>query len=899
MPAVFNLDSKEVISSLGSDIKQGLSQNTADNRLRDFGINEINKKSSISGIKIFLRQFKSFIIYILIFALIVSLLVKEFIDAYTILTILVLNAFFGFFQEYKAEKSIEALQKLSSLKSRVIRSGQIIEVDSKYLVPGDIVILEEGDKVPADGRILESFSLSILESSLTGESNSSSKHVGQITGMPTIGDQKNMVFSGTLVTNGRGKFIVTSTGMKTELGKIANLIGTIKKEETPLQKKLNRFGKYIGYLVITISLVIFIIGIIKENILVELLSGSFKEFFIDSRTWLLTAVALAVAAVPEGIPAVVTISLAIGVKRMLKRKTLIRRLPSVETLGATTVICCDKTGTLTKNEMTVRNIFINNKDYSVSGQGYDINGIISLYGNEFKEKDKLILEIGGLCNNADLNYSNKSISIIGDPTEAALLVSATKSGIDYKSLRESKKKINELPFDSTRKMMSTLHKEGRNLIVYTKGAPERVLSKCTHILVNNKLIKLSSSMKSELLSQNNSYARNALRVLGFAYKNIKSEKEFTEEDLTFVGFQAMIDPPKIEVSDYISKSRRAGMRVIMITGDNIYTANAIAKEIGLSGEAIEGSQFSQMGIIEKQKIIGSINIFARVEPKHKMEIIQILQQRGEVVAMTGDGVNDSPALKKADIGIAMGIKGTDVAQETSDMILLDDNFSTIVSAVEEGRGIYKNITNFINYLISSNIAEVLIIVLSIFFGMPLPITALMLLWINLITDGLPALALSLDPYPQGLMNNFPRSKKEPIMDKGMMFEVIYVALLITSGVLGAFTWALRVYPSDLNHAQTIAFTTIVLLEISRVYVIRVGSGIGVFRNLWLFGAVSISLILQLMVVYGPLDIIFGTTPLAITDWRFIIVNIFVVISLSLLGVLVRRKLSGNYSENFK
>ncbi len=361
MPAVFNLDSKEVISSLGSDIKQGLSQNTADNRLRDFGINEINKKSSISGIKIFLRQFKSFIIYILIFALIVSLLVKEFIDAYTILTILVLNAFFGFFQEYKAEKSIEALQKLSSLKSRVIRSGQIIEVDSKYLVPGDIVILEEGDKVPADGRILESFSLSILESSLTGESNSSSKHVGQITGMPTIGDQKNMVFSGTLVTNGRGKFIVTSTGMKTELGKIANLIGTIKKEETPLQKKLNRFGKYIGYLVITISLVIFIIGIIKENILVELLSGSFKEFFIDSRTWLLTAVALAVAAVPEGIPAVVTISLAIGVKRMLKRKTLIRRLPSVETLGATTVICCDKTGTLTKNEMTVRNIFINNK----------------------------------------------------------------------------------------------------------------------------------------------------------------------------------------------------------------------------------------------------------------------------------------------------------------------------------------------------------------------------------------------------------------------------------------------------------------------------------------------------------------------------------------------------------
>ncbi len=891
MPAVFNFDSKEVISSLGSDIKQGLSQNTAENRLRDFGINEINKKSSISGIKIFLRQFKSFIIYILVFALVVSLLTKEFLDTYTILAILILNACFGFFQEYKAEKSIEALQKLSSLKSRVLRSGQIIEIDSKYLVPGDIVILEEGDKVPADGRILESFSLSVLESSLTGESNSSSKHTGAIIGMPTLGDQKNMVFSGTLVTNGRGKFIVTSTGMKTELGKIANLIGDVKKEETPLQKNLNRFGKYIGYLIIGISVVIFIVGIIKDGIFTDLISGNYKEFLINSRTWLLTAVALAVAAVPEGLPAVVTVSLAIGVKRMLKKRSLIRRLPSVETLGATTVICCDKTGTLTKNEMTVKNIFINNKDYSVSGQGYNLNGTISLYGDKFIEKDNLILEIGASCNNAEFNHSSNVASITGDPTEVALLVSALKSGVDYKSLREIKRKINEIPFDSTKKMMSTLHKDGKNLIAYTKGAPERVLAKCTHILINNKSIKLSSSIKSELLSQNNTYARNALRVLGFAYKEIKNEKDFTEEDLTFVGFQAMIDPPKIEVSDYISKSKQAGIRVIMITGDNIYTANAIAKEIGLTGDSIEGSQFSQLGSIEKQKIISSINIFARVEPKHKLEIIQLLQQRGEVVAMTGDGVNDSPALKKADIGIAMGIKGTDVAQEASDMVLLDDNFSTIVSAVEEGRGIYKNITTFVNYLISSNIAEVLIILLSIIFGMPLPITAIMLLWINLVTDGLPALALSLDPYPQGLMNNPPRLKNEQLMGKGMMFEMIYVSVLITAGVLGVFTWALNSYPSDLKHAQTIAFTTIVLLELTRVYIIRAGSGINMFKNLWLMGAVSISFILQLIAVYGPLGNIFGTVPLSLFDWKSISLVFFFVSSLSILGVLIRKKLS--------
>lgn len=886
MSDAFNTSSQEIIQSLGSDSKKGLDSKTAENRLKDFGINEIKKESSISGLKIFFRQFKSFIIYILIFALIISFVVHEYADAYTILAILLLNACFGFFQEYRAEKSIESLQKLSSLKTRVLRNSQVLEIDSKYLVPGDIVILEEGDKVPADGRIIESISLSILESALTGESNPSSKHIEVITGNPVIGDQKNMVFSGTLVTKGRGKFIVTSTGMKTEIGKIAHLLNDVEKEQTPLQKKLDHFGKYVGYCVLLISFLVLVIGIVKENILAELFSGNYKEFIIDSRSWLLTAVALAVAAVPEGLPAVVTISLSVGVRRMLKKRSLIRRLPSVETLGETTIICCDKTGTLTKNEMTVRKIFVNDKEYSVSGEGYSTNGVISLFGSKFSEKENLILKIGALCNNS--NFTNSPLSISGDPTEISLLVSAAKSGIDYKLLNEQFSRVGEIPFSSERKMMSTLHKEKKSLTVYTKGAPERVLAKCTHFYNNGRVVHLTENLKRKILDKNNSYADLSLRVLGFAYKEIRDKKDFTEEKLIFVGLQAMIDPPKSEVSNYVALSKKAGIRIIMITGDNIHTATAIGREIGLSGESIEGSHFSSLGDIEKNKIIETTNIFARVEPSHKMEIVSLLQKKGAVVAMTGDGVNDSPALKKSDIGIAMGIKGTDVAQESSDMVLLDDNFSTIVTAVEEGRGIYKNITSFVNYLISSNIAEVLVVILAIIFGIPLPITAIMLLWINLVTDGLPALALSFDPYPQGLMNSPPRSKNEPILGRKNALEVLFVAALIASGVLGIFTWSLN-NGNTLVQAQTLAFTTLVILELSRVYIIRMGSGLNVLSNIWLVLAVSFSAILQLAVIYTPLNNIFGATPLNLTDWTSIIIVSFTVSVASFLSVKIIRK----------
>lgn len=883
----FSLEPKRVISSFGSNDKDGLTEVVAFQRLKDFGLNEIKKESNVSAITIFFRQFKSFIIYLLIFALVVSTLLKEYLDSIVIFAILLLNATFGFVQEYRAEKSIEALKKLSSLKARVIRNGELKEIDSTFLVPGDIIAVEEGDKVPADARVIESFSLSCLESSLTGESSPSAKFSDALKGNLVINDQKNMIFAGTLITNGRGKCVVTGTGMRTELGKIAHLLNDVEKEATPLQIKLDKFGKFVGIGVIFVSMLIFLIGFFREGLLNELLAGDYTNFTEHVRTWLLTAIALAVAAVPEGLPAVVTISLAIGVKRLLKKNSLIRRLPSVETLGETNVICSDKTGTLTKNEMTVRNIFVNKKDYVVTGEGYSDKGLISLNGKNFNDKDSLILRIGALCNNAVL-HKGVETTITGDPTEAALLVSAMKAGIDYKELRERFVRVDEMPFDASRKMMSTLHKDGSKFLFYTKGAPERVLDKCSHISLDGKVVRLTDKIKKEILDKNKIYSSGALRVLGFAYKIMRRKEKMQEDDLIFVGLQGMIDPPKPEIKDYMARTKNAGIRVIMITGDNINTAMAIGRDIGLLGEGIEGAHFASLGSIEKRQIIKTTNIFARVEPAHKLEIVKLLQESGAIVAMTGDGVNDAPALKSADLGIAMGIKGTDVSKEASDMVLVDDNFSTIVSAIEEGRGIYSNILSFVKYLLSSNLAEVMIVALAIVFGLPLPFTALMLLWINLVTDGLPALALSVDPYPRGMMDNAPRSKNEPILNRGRLFGMLYTSSLISAGVLGLFVWSLSNF-NDIKHAQTIVFTSVVILELVRAYIVRKESGIPTFSNFWLVLAVLASLGLQLLVIYTPLGKLFDTVALSLFDWFYIAITTFIVLILSLVGVAIQKR----------
>ncbi|MDP4039243.1 MAG: cation-translocating P-type ATPase [Candidatus Pacearchaeota archaeon] len=889
---------EEIFKILNSN-SEGLTEQEAKKRLEKYGLNQLKEKKKINPLVIFFKQFKSFIIYILLFAVLISLLTREYIDSAVIGAILVFNALFGFIQEYKAEKSIEALKKLSALKTRVLRDEKIKEIDAKELVPGDIIILEEGDKIPADARIIEQKNLRVLESSLTGESSPSSKTSDVLKGNLALADRKNMLFCSTLITKGRGKALVVSTAMDTEIGKIATLINEVEKEQTPLQKRLNTFGKYIGGGVITIAVIIFIIGGLKENIFSFLFSGQFAPFLEHARSWLLTAIALAVAAVPEGLPAIVTVSLAFGVKRMLTKNALIRRLPSIETLGSTTVICSDKTGTLTKNEMTVTKAYTNLKEIEITGSGYDLNGKITYKEKPITNYENLLFKIGALCNNASFNINSDSnsknkIEITGDPTEISLLISAKKAGMSFQELQKEWKRIDEEPFEAERKMMSTLNKDPKQnkLWVFTKGAPEEVLKCCTKIFINGKIKTLDSKTKSQILKKNEDFAKGALRILAFAYKQYDSKSlsknSSIEKELIFVGLQGMIDPPRDEVRESIQKCNEAGIKVIMVTGDNRYTAEAIAKQIGISGESINGVDFSKLTEKEKQDRIENISIFSRVDPEHKLEIIKLLQGKGHICAMTGDGVNDAPALKKADIGIAMGIKGTDVAKESSDMILTDDNFASIVNSVEEGRGIYDNISKFINYLLSSNIAEVLIIFIAIILSFPLPLTAIMLLWINLVTDGFPALALSADPYSEGIMKRPPKKSAKQMLGKDALLNMIYVAVLITIAVLFLFYLGFK-RNYDIKQIQTIAFTGIIIMEFARIYMIRAEYKIKVFSNAWLIIAIIFSIILQIIVIYTPISKFFGTFPITLTNWIEIIGATAIVFIISTASIKLKDK----------
>ncbi|MBI2451462.1 calcium-translocating P-type ATPase, PMCA-type [Candidatus Pacearchaeota archaeon] len=866
----------------------GLNEIQVQERKNAYGLNELEKQKKTNPILLFLSQFKSFIIYILLFAVAISFLSGETTDTIVILAILLFNAVFGFAQEYKAEKSIEALKKLTALKSRVIRDNKITLVDAKELVPGDIILLEEGDKVPADSRLIETSNLESLESVLTGESSTVSKLPDVLNELTPLAERKNTVFSGTIITRGRGKAVITSIGMKTEIGKIAYMISQMKEEQTPLQKKLESTGRFIGLITILLCLIIFIIGIYKENLLPLLLSGDFLQFILSAKSWFLTAVSLAVAAVPEGLPAIVTIALAVGTIRMAKNNALIRKLPSVETLGETTVICSDKTGTLTKNEMTVKKAFINFQEISLSGEGYSTKGELKSQ-KRLSSKDLILFKIGALCNDASLDTEKSEIT--GDPTEAALLVSAEKSGINRKDLHQKYKRLNEDPFDSIRKMMSVviLAPEDKKNYVYTKGAPEKVLEKCNRFYQNGKIKKLDRKILSRIHEKNKEFASSALRVLAFAYKPYK-KKEKLENNLIFVGLQAMIDPPREEVKEAIQLCKQAGVRVIMITGDNIYTAKAIAEDIEILGNAILGNEFVKLSEAEQQKILETTNIFARVEPIHKMQIVDILKKKGEIVAMTGDGVNDAPAIKKADIGIAMGIKGTDVTRESSDMVLADDNFASIVKAVKEGRGIHENISKFINYLLSCNIAEVLIILFAILLSWPLPLTAVMLLWINLLTDGLPALALSVDPYSQNIMARPPESAKNSIMGKKVTSQILTVSIIITTGILILFYFSMQKYSAlaiQENQLykmkiQTIAFTSIILTEMVRLHTVRSQYKLGIFSNKYLVFAVLLSVVLQISVIYTPLNKFFNTTPLSLSDWKLILIASLIVFLVSMI-----------------
>jgi len=844
---------EQVLKELKSSDK-GISQEEANERLKQYGLNEIKEGKKISPWQIFLNQFKSVVIWVLIAATIISAFLREYVDAIVVLVIIILIAFIGFFQEYRAEKSIDALKKLASLKATVLRDGQKKDIDSKEIVLGDIIILETGDKVPADARLIEVFNLQTQEAALTGESQPVKKNTGILEEKTQIADMKNMVFSGTIVVSGRAKAVVIATGMQTEIGKIATMIEDVKPELTPLQKKMDNLGKWLGKIVIVITVVIFVVGLIfHEKPPLEMLKF---------------AAAVAVAAIPEALAGIVTIALSLGTQRMLKRNALVRNLPSVETLGSTSVICTDKTGTLTANEMTVRKLFVNGRIIDVTGVGYEAKGQF-LYKNKPAGVDELelLLRIGALNNNAELKDDN----LIGDPTEGALIVSAAKADLIKEDLEIEFQRIDEIEFTSERKMMTTIHKHHGEKIVYVKGAPEIILKLCSYIHINGKAKKLTQEMKREILEVNKDFANEALRVLGFAYKSIVIDKE-PEKNLIFVGLQAMIDPPREEVKTAIEKCKKAGIKVIMITGDHENTAKAIAKEIGLKGKAVTGQQLDEIKNLEDW--VEEIAVFARVNPEHKIKIIDALKKKGHVVAMTGDGVNDAPALKRADIGIAMGIAGTDVSKEASAMILTDDNFASIVNAVEEGRGVYDNIRKYIGFLLSGNISEVLIIFLGIIFGLPLPLTATQVLLINLVTDGLPALALSADPFEPNAMSRKPRPQNEPIF-KGLNPFLVYYPLVQTIVALSMFSW---IYFNDGNliKAQTATFLTIGMFELYQSFASRStiypAFKVGIFKNKLLILAFVSSFGFMAASIFIPS---FGShldmTSLAIGQFFFIVV----------------------------
>jgi len=825
---------KEVLSELNSS-ENGLTEIEAKKRLEKYGRNIIERKRKISKLKIFLRQFISPLIIILIISTIIVFALKEFLDGIAILIIIFLNAILGFIQEYKAEKAIELLRKLSTPNSRVIRDNKEKIISSELLVQGDIILFETGDKINVDARLIEVFNLSLDESILTGESTSVNKQISELKNKAVISDQDNMVFSGTLVVNGRGKAIVTNTGMDTEVGKIARLIEKIDTEETPLQKKLRKLGDNVALLAFLISVIVIILGLFKRLNLLDI----FK-----------TAISLAVAIIPEGLPAVITISLAIGVQRMLKKKALIRKLHAVETLGSVQIICTDKTGTLTKNEMTVTELFVNNKEIKVTGKGYELKGNFLFNNKKINPK-----EFSNLINTA-VNCNNSSLPDLGDPTELSLLVLGKKAKIE-----KSKDRIDEELFSSEKKYMSVTYEINKEKIKFIKGASEVIINFCDYIEINNKIIKLNSKEKEFILKKNSEMASRALRVLGLAYE--KNKKTF------FVGLVGMIDPPRKEVKDAIKIANEAGIRVIMITGDHKETALAIAKEIGIKGKAISGNEIDEYDIDD---YIDHTNIYARVSAEHKVKILEELQRKNNIVAMTGDGINDAPALKKADIGIAMNIKGTDVARDASNMILVDDNFASIVNAIKEGRVIYDNIKKFVKYLLSANFGEVLIILLSLILNLPLPLLPLQILWVNLVTDGLPALALGIDNPSENVMRKKPRNKNESILKNTFWF-------ILSSGIIGAILVLGLFYNNmgfDLDKARTIALTSLIIFELFLVFTIR-GEEF-MFNNrtnkyIWL--AVISSIFLHLIIMYSDLNIFFKLVPLSFNEWIKIVLFSFI------------------------
>jgi len=899
-----SISAEKTLKELETTAK-GLSREEAARRLEKYGKNIIEKETKINPLKIFLNQFRDFLILILIAAAIISYLMsllpgqgEHIFDSILIAIILFANAIIGFIQEYRAEKGIQALKKMSAPKARVFRDGMEQEIDSENVVPGDVLVLEQGDKITADARIIEEANLETDESALTGESMPAEKNDCALKGKVHLAEMKNMLFMQTIVTRGRAKAVVVGTGMNTELGKIAEQIAEAEEKPTPFQVELNRLGKRIGAGVL---IVIALVAAIQAL----LIGGSISSIF-------LTAISLAVAAVPEGLPAIVTLALTIGVRKMSRKNALARKLPVAESLGSVNTICTDKTGTLTENVMTVRKIFFSGREFNVSGEGHSIKGEFSLGGRKANAKELIeLLKCGVRCNDASIGRDKQGKKkYLGDPTEIALLVSAEKAGLDIKIEKGKALRYEEIPFSSERKMMTVACSVKGKKIAYAKGAPEIVVEKCTHVLLDGKKVKLSKKEKEKILAKNAEFGKRALRVLGFAFKELsgKEKEKQMESSLVFLGMQGMLDPPRQGVKEAIEDCRKAGIKVIMVTGDNINTAKAIGMELGFSQKnAMTGLDIDELSEKQLEGILQKTEIFARVSPGHKTKILEALQDQGLIVAMTGDGVNDAPALKRADVGIAMGIRGTDVAKETSDLILLDDNFITIREAVAEGRGIFDNIRKFVNYLLSSNVAEVLVVfiftllALGINFGKgAIILTAAQLLWINLLTDGLPAVALGLDPKAERIMQRKPRRKNEGVINGRMIFSIIAIGLAMTAVILGVFLNAFFNAPADIvgkfARAQTMAFTCFVVFEMVRVQTVRAYFKTRIFSNKWLWLAVSSSFLLHLAVLYTPLSTFFRVVPLGLSEWADIAAGVGVFIVLSFIIIKIEGRLFGRITK---
>ncbi len=864
------LELEEVLKKLDTSL-EGLSNDEARKRLEKYGPNEIKTEKGVSPWRILLGQFESPLVLMLLLATGLSFLIGELTDAITIVAIVIASALLGFYQEYKAERAVEALKKMAALTARVLRDGKEVTVKASEVVPGDILILQAGDKVAADARIIESINLRVDEAPLTGESYSVEKTSGKVPPETPVPDRINMVFSGTVVTYGKGTAVVVATGHNTELGKIAKTIQEAGKKETPLERRMAYLGKLLAALSLSTAAFVAVVGIFI-----------WKYDILTMAFW---AISLAVAAVPEALPAVVTGALAVGMYRMAKRNAIITRLPAVETLGSTTYICADKTGTMTKGEMTARKIYVSNRIIDVTGSGYDPKGELLINGEKVdprKVKELELLLLAGVLNNdARIEEVEEKRTIVGDTTEGALLVLAEKAGINIEEVKSTYPRIGEIPFSSERKRMSTFHKTPENeYYLFIKGAPEVIISLCRYIMKNGEIVELTDEEREKIKKVNDDFARKGLRNLAFAFRvageeEVSSPHEKHESDLVFLGLVGMMDPPRPEVKEALELCRRAGISVAMITGDHKLTAVAIAKELGLYGEGdlvLTGADLDTMSFDELLKVVEKTRVYARVSPEHKLSIVRALKKRGHIVAMTGDGVNDAPALKAADIGIAMGITGTEVAKEASDMILADDNFATIVAAVKEGREIFENVRKYLSYLLRCNIAEIIIPLLATFFALPLPFYAVHYLWINLVTDGLPALALGIDPADPDIMERPPRKPDAPVLSRQeVLLFLVFTPILASALLLGDFAYNYHILGKSETEARTVLFTSMILTELLlalstrslRYSVFKVG----VFKNKFLILALIASLLMQLMILYvPPLAVAFKVVPPTGNDW---------------------------------